>query len=140
MRSSKARSAAESGRRSPALTSFQSIFSSFDFIWTEFIFKQSHLPRRFAAGAGRELPDCDNWQNAMIQALEPVKNEFHLEKHVDAELRDRHSTETKLYTVRELRNNDLLAKMVNFKDNPNLKDDEKLPLTKTTGWLPVKEI
>jgi transcriptional regulator with XRE-family HTH domain len=78
--------------------------------------------------------------NGMIQALERVKNEFHLEKHIDAELRDRHSTETKLYTIRELRNNDRLAKMVDFKDDPNWKDDETIPLTKTTGWLPVKEL
>lgn len=78
--------------------------------------------------------------NAMILALEKVKDEFRLEKHIEAELRDRHSTETKLYTVRELRTNDLLAKMVDFKDDPKFKDDDTLPLTKTTGWLPAKEL
>jgi transcriptional regulator with XRE-family HTH domain len=78
--------------------------------------------------------------NALIQAAERVKNEFHLEKHIDAELRDRNATETKLYSVGELRANALLARMVNFKDDPKLKDDATLPLTKSTGWLPGKEI
>lgn len=78
--------------------------------------------------------------NALIQATERVKNEFHLDKNIDAVLRERNATETKLYTVRELRANDLLAKMVNFKDDPQLKGDETLPLTKSTGWLPGKEM
>lgn len=77
--------------------------------------------------------------NAIIQSLEGLKREFKLEKHIEAELRERNSTETKLYTVRELRDNDLLASMVNFKDSPDFKDDDKLPLSKTTGWFPVKE-
>jgi DNA-binding XRE family transcriptional regulator len=77
--------------------------------------------------------------HAIIQAIEKVKTELHLEKHIDAELRDRHSTETKQYSVRELRDNDLLAKSVGFKDDPKLKDDEILTLTKATGWLPAKE-
>ena len=41
MRSSKARSAADSGLTSPALTSFQSICSSVRFIWAQFIFKRA---------------------------------------------------------------------------------------------------
>jgi transcriptional regulator with XRE-family HTH domain len=78
--------------------------------------------------------------NALIQSVEQVKREFHLEKHIEAELRERHSTETKVYKVAELRANDLLAKMVEFKDDPNLKDDETVTMTKSTGWLPAKEM
>jgi len=78
--------------------------------------------------------------NTLIQAIERVKNEFQMEKHIDAELRNRQATETKLYRVGDLRKNDLLAKQVGFKDNPKLKDDEKIPQAKTTGWLPAKEL
>lgn len=78
--------------------------------------------------------------HALIQAVERVKDELRLEKHIDAELRDRHSTETKHYTVRELRDNDLLAKSVSFKDDPKLKAGDILTLTKATGWLPTKEL
>lgn len=77
--------------------------------------------------------------HALIQVIEKVKDELRLEKHIDAELRDRHSTETKRYAVRELRDNDLLAKSVGFEDNPKLNDHEVLTLTKATGWLPAKE-
>lgn len=76
----------------------------------------------------------------LIQAIERVKNEFRMEKHIDAKLRDRQATEMKLYTVRELRHNSLWAQQVGFKDDPKLKDDEQLPLAKTVGWLPAKEI
>ena len=58
--------------------------------------------------------------NALIQAVERVKDEFQMEKHIEAELRDRQATETKLYTVRELRQNDLLAKQVGFKDDKKI--------------------
>lgn len=78
--------------------------------------------------------------NALIQAVEKVRDEFRMERHIEAELRDRHSTETKLYSVRELRDNDLLAEMVGFKDDPALTDDDTLPLAKATGWLPAKEL
>jgi transcriptional regulator with XRE-family HTH domain len=78
--------------------------------------------------------------NALVQAIERVKNEFQMEKHIDAELRDRQATETRLYTVRELRQNDLLAKQVGFKDDQKLKDEEQIPLAKTVGWLPAKEL
>jgi transcriptional regulator with XRE-family HTH domain len=78
--------------------------------------------------------------HALIQAIERVKNEFQMEKHINAELRDRQATDTMYYTVRELRQNNLLAEQVGFKDDPKLKDDEQLLLTKTVGWLPVKEI
>ena len=78
--------------------------------------------------------------NALLQALERVKSEFRLEKHIEAELRERQSTETRRYTVRELRDNDLLAQMVHFKDSPDLKDDDILPLTKASGDLPTKEL
>ncbi len=78
--------------------------------------------------------------NALVQAIETVKREFQMEKHIDAELRDRLKTETRHYTVRELRQNDLLAKQVGFKDDPKLKDDEQIPMTKTVGWLPAKEL
>jgi transcriptional regulator with XRE-family HTH domain len=78
--------------------------------------------------------------NAVFQALERVKNEFHLEKHIEAEMRDRHMIETGRFTVRELRANPALAKLWNFQDDPKLKDDETLLLEKTTGLLPVKEL
>lgn len=78
--------------------------------------------------------------NALLQALENTKKEFHLEKNIEAELRERHATETKLYQVRELRANDLLAGMVGFRDDPKLKDDEMLPLAKTVGSFPTKEL
>jgi transcriptional regulator with XRE-family HTH domain len=78
--------------------------------------------------------------NGLIQAIERVKNEFQMEKHIDAELRDRQATETKLYSVRELRQNDLLAKQVGFKDDPKLKDDQEIPMTKSVGWLPAREL
>jgi transcriptional regulator with XRE-family HTH domain len=77
--------------------------------------------------------------NALIQAIEVVKKDFKMEKHIDAELRDRQSTQTKLYSVRELRQNDLLAKQVEFKDDPSLKDDQEIPLSKPVGWLPTKD-
>ena len=77
---------------------------------------------------------------ALTQAIEKVKNEFRMEKHIDAVLRERSSTETKLYTVRELRGNNLLAEQTGFKDDPALKDEDKIPLTRTVGWLPAKEI
>jgi transcriptional regulator with XRE-family HTH domain len=78
--------------------------------------------------------------NALNQAIENIKDEFELDKHIDAELRDRYSTETKLYTVRELRDNNLLAGMVGFEDKPEYKDDDKIPLTKPIKWFPSKEI
>ncbi|HEY3862503.1 MAG TPA: helix-turn-helix transcriptional regulator [Verrucomicrobiae bacterium] len=78
--------------------------------------------------------------HALIQAIERVKNDFRMEKHIEAELRDRQSTETKYYAVRDLRQNPFLAKQVGFKDDPKLKDDEQLLLTKTVGWLRVNEI
>lgn len=76
---------------------------------------------------------------ALNLALNQIKNEYHLEKHIDAILRNRGSTETRLYTVKELRENDLLASRVGFKDDPNLKDETKIPLAKTVGWLPAKD-
>ena len=78
--------------------------------------------------------------NALLQAVNHIKDEFRMEKHIDAELRDRQKTETRLYAVGELRKNDLLAAQVGFKDDPKLTDDERIPLTKSTGWLPAKEI
>lgn len=78
--------------------------------------------------------------NALIQAIERVKNEFQMEKHIDAELRDRQATKTKLYTVRELRQNELLAKQVGFTDDPKLNDEDQVPLSKTVGWLPAKDL
>ena len=78
--------------------------------------------------------------SALGQAIAKVKNEFHMEKHIDAVLRERNSTETKLYTVRELRDNSILAEQTGFKDNPALNDEQKIPLTRTVGWLPAKDI
>ena len=86
-------------------------------------------------GVGKSFPVF----TALNLAIEKVKNEFHMEKHIDAVLRERSSTETKLYTVRELRDNEVLAKQTGFKDDPALKDDAKIPLTRTVGWLPVKD-
>jgi len=77
--------------------------------------------------------------NALIQAIEVVKKDFNMEQHIEAELRDRQSTQTKLYSVRQLRQNDLLAKQVQFKDDPSLKDDQEIPLSKPVGWLPAKD-
>jgi len=57
MRSSKARSAADSVLYSPVFTSFQSFFSSVVFIKTEFIFKPSGAGRRFAPLPLPELVD-----------------------------------------------------------------------------------
>jgi len=93
-----------------------------------------------AASARRGVEKSYVVFHALLQAIERVKNEFQMEKHIEAELRDRQATETKIYTVRELRQNDILAKQVRFIDDPKLKDEDQLPFTKTVGWLPVKEI
>jgi transcriptional regulator with XRE-family HTH domain len=77
--------------------------------------------------------------SAITLAIENVKKEFQMEKHLDAVLQERNSTETKLYTVRELRNNNVLAEQTGYKDDPALKDDDKIPLTRTVGWLPQKD-
>jgi hypothetical protein len=46
-------SAADNGLSSPDFTGFQSIFSSVDFIWAEFIFKRATAPAALrAAGWG----------------------------------------------------------------------------------------
>ena len=84
---------------------------------------------------GKSLPIF----TALNLALEKIKNEYRLEKHIDALLRERHATQTKYYTVKELRGNDLLAKQVDFKDDPKLKDEEQVLLSKTVGWLPTKD-
>ena len=77
---------------------------------------------------------------ALLMAVERVKNEFHIEKHIEAEMRDRHMTETGSFTVHELRASRDLAKLWNFQDDPKRKGDETLLLEKTTGWYPTKEI
>jgi transcriptional regulator with XRE-family HTH domain len=76
---------------------------------------------------------------ALNLALNKIKDEYHLEKNIDALLRERHATQTRLYTVKELRENNLLAQQVGFKDDPKLKDEDQLPWSKTVGWLPVKD-
>jgi transcriptional regulator with XRE-family HTH domain len=78
--------------------------------------------------------------HVLLQEIQKISREFQMERHIEAWLRDRNSTETKAYTVRELRANDLLARMVEFKDDPKYKDDDVLPLTKSVGWMPTKEI
>ena len=78
--------------------------------------------------------------NALIQAIETVKKEYRMEHHIEAELQDRKSTVTRLYKVRDLRENDLLAKQVGFKDDPSLKDNQEIPLDKPVGWLPAKDL
>ena len=77
--------------------------------------------------------------HALVQDIFKISREFQMEKHIEASLRDRNATETKMYAVRELRENDLLAKMVEFKDDLKYNGDEVLPFTKTVGWMPVKE-
>lgn len=77
--------------------------------------------------------------SALTLAIEKVKKEFQMEKHLDAILQERHSTETKLYTVRELRNDKVLAEQTGFKDDPALKDETKIALTRTVGWFPQKD-
>ncbi len=77
---------------------------------------------------------------ALMQDVHKIAREFQMEKHIDAWLRDRQSTDTQAYKVRDLRANDLLAKMVGFKDDPKYSDDQTLPLTKSVGWMPTKEI
>ena len=84
---------------------------------------------------GKSLPIF----NAINLALNKIKDEYHLEKIIDAVLRERHATETRLYKVKELRENSLLANQVGFKDDPNFRDDQKIPLSKTVGWLPARE-
>jgi transcriptional regulator with XRE-family HTH domain len=78
--------------------------------------------------------------NSLVLALHRIADEFRLQKHIDAELRDRSSAETRLYTVRELRDNDLLANQLGFKDAPKLKDDDTVPLKRSFGWLPGREV
>lgn len=84
---------------------------------------------------GKSLPIF----TALNLALQKIKDEYRLEKNIDALLRERHATQTKLYTVKELRGNDLLAKQVGFQDDPKLKDEEQMLLEKTVGWLPAKD-
>ena len=72
--------------------------------------------------------------------MEKIKDEYRLEKNIDALLRERlTATQRKYYTVKELRGNDLLAKQVGFKDDPKLKDKEQILGEKTVGWLPAKD-
>jgi hypothetical protein len=78
--------------------------------------------------------------NGLLLALERVKAEFHLAKHVEAELRDRHSTETRSFTVRELRANRELARLWSFQDDPKLKVDAIVSLEKPIGLFPDREI
>jgi hypothetical protein len=78
--------------------------------------------------------------HVLMQEVQRISREFQMEKHIDAYLRDRYSTDTTAYTVRELRANDLLARMVEFKDDPKYNDDQVLPLTKAVGWMPTKEV
>jgi transcriptional regulator with XRE-family HTH domain len=84
---------------------------------------------------GKSLPIF----NALNLALNKIKDEYHLEKIIDAVLRERHATQTRLYTIKELRENNLLADQVGFKDDPNYRDDQRIPLSKTTGWIPAKD-
>jgi transcriptional regulator with XRE-family HTH domain len=78
--------------------------------------------------------------NGLLLALERVKAEFHLARHIEAELRDRHSTETRNFMVRELRANRELARLWNFQDDPKLKADGIMSLEKPIGLFPDREI
>ncbi len=78
--------------------------------------------------------------HSLIHALDTINRDFELQKHIDAHLAERHSTQTQLYRIGELRKNSLLAKMVNFHDDPNLKDEDQIPLTKPVGWLPNRDL
>lgn len=86
-------------------------------------------------GVGKVMPLF----TACNLALEKIKNEYHLETGVDAVLRERHATDTKLYSVKELRANDVLAKQVGFKDSAKYQETDTIPLTKSVGWLPAKD-
>lgn len=77
--------------------------------------------------------------HALLQALEAINREFDLQKHIDAHLAERHSTQTQLYRVADLRRNSLLAQMVHFQDDPKLSDADQIPLTKPIGWLPNRD-
>ena len=46
---------------------------------------------------------------------------------------------TPIYTVRQLRDNGVLGQQTGFKDDPALKDDQKIALIRTVGWLPTKD-
>ena len=78
--------------------------------------------------------------NGLLLALERVKEEFGLEKHLEAEMRDRQMTETRRFTVRELRADAALAKLWHFQDDRKLKPDETVLVEKTTKWFPGREI
>jgi transcriptional regulator with XRE-family HTH domain len=78
--------------------------------------------------------------NGLLLAIERVKEEFGLEKHLEAEMRDRHMTETRRFTVRELRADAALARLWHFQDDRKLKPDETVLVEKTTKWFPGREI
>ena len=78
--------------------------------------------------------------NGLLLALERVMAEFRLARHINAEMRDRHMTETRSFTIRELRANRELARLWSFQDDPKLKADAIVTLEKPVGAFPVNEI
>lgn len=78
--------------------------------------------------------------NGLLVAIERVKAEFRLARHIEAELRDRRSTGTRSFKVRDLRADEELAKLWSFHNNPKLKDDDIVTLEKPVGSFPVNEI
>ncbi len=76
----------------------------------------------------------------LLMAVDMVKDQFHMDKHLEAEMRDRHMTETRRFTVRELRADAALAKLWNFQDAAKRRPDETVLLEKSRGWFPAKEI
>ena len=75
----------------------------------------------------------------LMQTLHRISTELGLQKHIDDELRRRHSTEIKKYRVDELRKNPMLAEMTQFKDDPKLKPDAEVVLQIPVGWIPGRE-
>lgn len=99
--------------------------------WIEILLLASARP-----GAGKTVQVF----HALLQSLHRITDEFQMQKHIDALLSERHSTETQLYRVGDLRKNSLLASMVQFQDDPTLTDQDEIPLTKPVGWLQHREL
>ena len=99
--------------------------------WIEILMLASARP-----GAGKTVQVF----HAVLQSLQSISEQFKMHNHIDALLRERHSTETQLYRVADLRENSALATRVQFHDDPKWKDDDQILLTKPTGWLQHLEI
>lgn len=93
--------------------------------------------------AGRSTPCRRQSRSSVSRAaasLHHIAQEFQMQKHIEAHLRERHSTETQLYQVGELRRNCALAQRLQFQDDPKLKNEDQIPLSKPIGWLQHREL